>query len=158
MEPLHGLGVSERLLLEVACRAPEIGMYIRVGGHHRHAAYLISASPLLGLTSEEKAVLAYTVRYQRKAFPCEEHQEFMKLREADQRSVCFLSSFLRLAIALNKDRSDRVCGVHVVLDNENITLHLEGDGDLLLERWASLQVEDYIHYVFGLKLEISLDI
>lgn len=158
MQSLHGLAVSERLLLEVACRAHEIGMYVRVGGHHRHAAYLISASPLLGLSNEEKAVLAQTVRYQRKAFPSDEHEDFAGLIEADQRSVRFLSSFLRLAIALNKDRRDRVRRVHVELDDENVVLRLEGDGDLLLERWASLQVEDYIDFVFELKLQIALNV
>jgi len=158
MQVLHGLGSGERLLLEVACRAHEIGMYVRVGGHHRHAAYLISASPLLGLSREEKAVLVQTVRYQRKAFPNDEHKCFMALEEHDKQSVWYLSSFLRLAIALNKDRCDRISHVNVVIDDENITLHLEGDGDLLLERWAALQVQDYICQALGRNLQIGLDI
>jgi len=158
MQELHGLGSGERLLLEVACRAHEIGMYIRVGGHHHHAAYLISASPLLGLSREEKAVLAQTVRYQRKAFPNDEHEGFMALGDTDKQKVWFLSSILRLAIALNKDRRDRISDVNVVVNDENMTLHLKGDGDLLLERWAVLQLHDYICCAFDLNLEIGLDI
>jgi len=46
----------------------------------------------------------------------------------------------------------------VVVDDENITLHLEGDGDLLLERWASLQVRDYVHHAFERNLQIASDI
>jgi len=158
MQSLHGLGAGERLLLEVACRAHEIGMYVRVGGHHRHAAYLISASPLLGLSKDEKAVLAQTVRYQRKAFPNNEHESFVALEETDKQRVWFLSSMLRLAIALNKDRRDRISHVNVAVDDEHIILHLEGDGDLLLERWAALQVKDYIHHAFDRNLQIGLDI
>jgi len=158
MQLLHGLSSRERLLLEVACRAHEIGMYVRVGGHHRHAAYLISASPLLGLLREEKAVLEQAVRYQRKAFPNDEHENFMALGKNDRQKVWFLSAILRLAIGLNKDRRDRVSHVKVVIDDENITLHLEGDGDLLLERWASLQVRDYIQQAFDRNLQIGQDI
>ena len=73
---LHQLGNRERLLLEIGARVHEIGMYIRVGSHHRHAAYLISASPLLGLADREKQLLAQLVRYQRKASPSEKHEEF----------------------------------------------------------------------------------
>jgi len=154
MQPLHGFGASERLLLEVACRAHEIGMYIRVGGHHRHAAYLISASPLLGISKEEKAVLEQTVRYQRKAFPNEEHERFRDLQDDDKQKVWVLSAFLRLAIGLNKDRRDRIRDVRVVMDDQTITLYLAGDGDLLLEHWASLQVKDYIEQAFSRNLEI----
>ncbi|MDQ6968002.1 MAG: Ppx/GppA phosphatase family protein [Mariprofundaceae bacterium] len=158
MNALHHLGDSERLLLELACRAHEIGMYIRVGGHHRHAAYLISASPLLGLSKEDKSVLAHTVRYQRKAFPSDEHESFMALNKADKQRVWFLSAILRLAIGLNKDRRDRIYHVNVSIDDQNITLNLEGDGDLLLERWASLLVEKYIYNAFDRKLQIALDV
>jgi len=156
LQSIHGLGSSERLLLEVACRAHEIGMYVRVGGHHRHADYLISASPLLGLSPEEKSVLAQTVRYQRKAFPSDEHEKFASLSDENKHQVWVLSGLLRLAIALNKDRRDRIKHVQVFQDDKYINLSLEGEGDLLLERWAVLKVQDYIQLAMHRTLEISL--
>ncbi|MDX8397794.1 MAG: Ppx/GppA phosphatase family protein [Mariprofundaceae bacterium] len=156
LKTLHGLGQAERLLLELACRAHEIGMYIRVGGHHRHAAYLISVSPLLGLSDKKKKILEHTVRYQRKAYPSQDHDGFKKLEKSDQKTVWSLSAILRLAIALNKDRRDRVKHVNVSIDKTDITLHLQGEGDLLLERWASLKVQDYIQETFNLELKVDL--
>jgi len=154
----HGLGKRERLLLEVACRAHEIGMYVRVGGHHRHAAYLISASPLLGISAGEKAVLEHTVRYQRKACPSDDHQGFMLLNKEDRQSVWILSCLLRLAIALNKDRRNRIHHVGVCLDEESMCLQLKGDGDLLLERWAALKVTAYVNQAFSLSLHIDTSV
>jgi len=153
---LHHLCNSDRLLLEIAARVHEIGMYIRVGGHHRHAAYLIMAAPLLGVSDTEKAVLAQTVRYQRKAAPNDSHEGFFALNEDDRHKVWHLSALLRLAIALNKDRRDRVQAVEVETSGDELTLHLEGQGDLLLERWAVLKVADYVQQAFGLKLHIDL--
>ncbi|MFQ5518762.1 MAG: Ppx/GppA family phosphatase [Mariprofundus sp.] len=153
---LHQLRHRDRLLLEIASLVHEIGMYIRVGGHHRHAAYLISASPLLGLTDKEKNTLAQVVRYQRKAAPSESDKIFSVMKADEQKKIWQLSALLRLAIALNKERRNRVLDVEVEIGTSDITLHLEGDGDLLLERWAALKTSDYLEQAFGLKLHIDL--
>lgn len=155
---LHGLGEDERLLLEIAARVHEIGMYIRVGRYHRHAAYLVGAAPLLGLSKEEKIVLAETVHYQRKAFPSESHEAFATLSAESRKKVWSMSALLRLAIALNKDRRDRVQSVVVECDDTTLTLHLDGKGDLLLERWAALQLADYIKAAFERNLHIDLNL
>jgi len=157
-EALHGLGEDERLLLEVAARVHEIGMYVRVGRYHRHAAYLIMAAPLLGLTVEERTILAETVHYQRKSYPSDAHEAFAGLGDAAKNKVWKMSALLRLSIALNKDRRDRVHNIVVNFDDKTLTLYLEGRGDLLLERWAVLQVADYIKQAFGRSLQIDLNL
>ena len=155
---MHQLNNFERLLLEIAARVHEIGMYVRVGGHHRHAAYLIMAAPLLGLGEEEKALLAQTVRYQRKAYPSDTHEGFAALDEKARDKLWKMSALLRLAIALNKDRRDRVNSVEVECDNGTLILHLEGQGDLLLERWAALKESSYVKQAYGKDLHLDLHI
>ncbi len=155
LAPMHRLDHRDRLLLEVAARVHEIGMYIRVGGHHRHAAYLIMASPLLGLSDEEKSVLAQTVRYHRKAWPSHEHEGFRQLSSELQRKIWILSAILRLAIALNKERRDRVRLVRADVGARHLRLTIEGHGDMLLERWAVLRLRDYVRKAFDLKLRLE---
>ena len=154
--PLHNLHHRDRLLLEIASLVHEIGMYIRVGGHHRHAAYLISVSPLLGLTDGEKEILAQTVRYHRKAAPSASNNSFAALDAVDQRKVWQLSALLRLAIALNKERRNRVSNIEVRIEDQSVTLHPIGDGDLLLERWAVLKTADYFTRAFARTLHIDI--
>jgi len=153
---IHGLGYRERMLLEIASLVHEIGMYVRVSAHHRHAAYLISASPLLGLNEYEKQLLSTVVRYQRKAVPSKSHAPFAALDEAGQQAVWQLSALLRLGIALNKERRSRVDDVEVELCSTNAIMHLNGHGDLLLERWAVLKTTQYFEQAFGLNLHIDL--
>ncbi len=155
---IHGLGYRERMLLEIASLVHEIGMYVRVSAHHRHAAYLISASPLLGLNEQEKQLLSTVVRYHRKAAPSNSHAPFAALNEVEQQIVWQLSAMLRLAIALNKERRSRVDDVEVMIEENDMTLHLEGHGDLLLERWAALKTATYIKQAFGLSLHIDLNL
>lgn len=153
---LHQLQHRDRLLLEIASLVHEIGMYVRVGGHHRHAAYLISVAPLLGLSDAEKALLAQTVRYQRKASPSDENKTFASMPEDTQQKVWQLSALLRLAIALNKERRNRVQQLNIHIDKESVRLHIEGDGDLLLERWAALKTAPYFEKSLKRRLDISL--
>lgn len=153
---LHKLGALERLLLEVAGLVHEIGMYIRVGGHHRHAGYVISVSPLLGLSEREKMLLAQVVRYQRKGPPSDTHEGFTALPEEDRKKVWQLSALLRLGIALNKERRNRVHNIRVHTDKKKIELILNGDGDLLLERWAVLQTSAYIEQALGRSIHIDI--
>ena len=156
--PLHELGENEKLLLEIAARVHEIGMYIRVDSHHRHAAYLVMAAPLLSISGTDRALLAQTVRYQRKGAPSDSHEGFAALGKADKRKVWQMSTLLRLAIALNKDRRDRVQAVEVECDDKNLTLHLQGKDDLLLERWAALKVTNHVKEAFGRNLLIDLNV
>ena len=154
---LHHMPHRDRLLLEIASLVHEIGLYIRVGGYHRHGAYLISVSPLLGLSKAEKRMLAQVVRYQRKAAPSNDNESFASMTTDEQKRVWQLSALLRLGIALNKERRHRVHQVHVEISQHDITLHLEGDGHLMLERWASLQLTDYMQQAFNRKLHIDLN-
>ncbi|ATX81495.1 exopolyphosphatase [Mariprofundus ferrinatatus] len=153
---LHALNHRDRLLLEIAALVHEIGMYVRVGGHHHHAAYLISVAPLLGLSDNEKATLTQLVRYQRKAAPSDTHNGFAELSKSAQLKVWQLSAILRLAIALNKERRNRISTLMMEIGEETLSLHMEGKGDMLLERWAALQTADYFEQAFGLQLHIDL--
>ncbi len=155
---LHHMPYRDRLLLEIAALVHEIGLYVRVGGYHRHSAYLISVSPLLGLSKLEKTILAQIVRYQRKSGPTLDSRSFADLLESDQQKVWQLSALLRLGIALNKERRNRVHQIQVEISPDNISLHLEGDGDLLLERWAVLQTSAYTEQAFQRMLHIDLNL
>jgi len=157
-QSLHHMPHRDRLLLEIASLVHVIGLYVRVGGYHRHSAYLISVSPLLGLSKQEKKLLSQVVRYQRKAAPSDSNETFASMSEADQKKVWQLSGLLRLGIALNKERRNRVHDVHVKAGKKDITLKLEGDGDLMLERWAALQTADFITEAFDRKLHIDLNL
>ncbi|RMH60087.1 MAG: Ppx/GppA family phosphatase [Zetaproteobacteria bacterium] len=157
LAPLHGLSPRMRLLLEVAALIHEIGIYVSASGHHRHAAYVIMATPMLALSASEKRLLAQIVRYHRKASPSTEHEPFRKLSTKKQAIVWQLSAILRLSIALNKERRDRVRHIAVHIDKKRIDLRLSGEGELLLERWAAMRQRDYFHKAFGKQLVVSLE-
>ena len=153
LKPLHDLKKEDRTLLEIAGKLHEMGMYINTHRHHHHAAYLISEVPLFGISEKDRAVLAQIFRYQRKSAPNDDHTKFSALNKAEKQKVWHLSAILRLAIALNKERRERVKKVMLTFDDKTLNLRLEGSADMLLERWAVLKVTDYVQQAFGLTLK-----
>jgi hypothetical protein len=63
-----------------------------------------------------------------------------------------LSALLRLGNALDADHLQKVKDVHVLPEEDNWVLEVEGAGDLTMERLASLARADYMTEVFGRKI------
>jgi exopolyphosphatase/guanosine-5'-triphosphate,3'-diphosphate pyrophosphatase len=134
--PLHGLGASERRLLLAAGLLHDVGQYISYKRHHKHSLYLISASELPGFSEADIGVVANVARYHRRSGPSGEHEAFAVLSPSDQARVKRLAAILRLADALDREHSDRVKRVVAEIGKNEVLLRLEGNSDLLLEKWS----------------------
>jgi len=155
LKDIHQLNDRDLLLLQVSAIVHEIGITVRPNKHHRHAFYLINASPMVGLSSSEKKLVALVVRYHRKRTPDTDNEPFSELTEAQQKRVLQLNVLLRLAIAMDKERHGNVRGIYMRHSGKISRLQVEGKGDLLLERWAVRKEVPWFETVFDHKLEIT---
>ncbi len=151
---LHGLGSRDRLVLHVAALVHEIGLSVRASGHHRHAHYLATSLPMLGVTAGEHALIAALLRYQRKRFPDPEHAPCSGLGKKQQRRLRRLVVLLRLAIALDKERKGRIKGLTLTPEADAWRLEVAGDGDCMLELWALGKQAAFFEQVFGVPLRL----
>jgi len=134
---LHKLGYDERTLLEIAALLHDIGYYIGVTDHHKHTYYLINASAIIGLDNMEKAIVANVARYHSRSFPKPDHKEYASLSAKRRQIVVKLAAILRLAEALDREHSNKVQQIKVIKGKKKkLLLRLNGQGDLLLEKWA----------------------
>jgi len=136
LKSVHGLGRRDRLLLEIAGLLHEVGNFISAAGHHRHAYYIISETPILGLTDEELHVVACVARYHRKAPPDTSHECYAELPERARNRVRALSAILRLADALDHDHRQRVTEVSAKKRDSELILKARTRGDVTLDEWA----------------------
>ncbi len=136
LKELHGLGTDDRRLLVAASILHDIGGFVGHKKHHKHALYLISHSELPGLSAREMLIVANIARYHRKNIPRERHYDFMRLSEEDRQRTTALSAILRVADSLDRSHLQNVRDVRVSLNSKDISFQIQGEGDLLLERWA----------------------
>jgi len=136
LKSVHGLGKRDRLLLEIAGLLHEVGNFISASGHHRHAYYIISETPILGLTDEELHIVACVARYHRKAPPDTSHECYALLDEKARDRVRALAAMLRLADALDHDHRQRIVEVSAKVRDSELVLKARTRGDVTLDEWS----------------------
>ena len=152
---LHRLGQEYRLFLEVAATLHDIGQFISATDHHKHTQYLLMATPMIGLTRDQVAIIANVARYHRKSLPKPQHDAYRALAPKERVVVSKLAALLRLADAMDTEHASKVHTIETEYKKPKFILSLRGDGDLLLEKWALAKKADMFEDVYGVKLVIG---
>ncbi len=148
----HGMGVRERLLLEVASLLHDVGMFVSLRGHHKHTQYLLSAAEIFGLSREDMAVVANVARYHRRSMPLKSHPGYIALDREARVVVNKLAAILRLVNALDSDHLQKITDLRLLREEDPWVLEVTGSGDLTMERIAALARSDLITEVFGRRI------
>ena len=151
---LHNLGEEIKLLLEVAALLHDIGHFINKVGHNEHGYYILKASPLVGLSEAQQNIVANIIQYHSKSTPSFQDDGFRNLPPRDRIVVTELSALMRLADGLDVSHTGRVRAMQLEQQKNTWKLKLQGNGDLMLERWALEKRQRLFQDVFGVKLII----
>jgi exopolyphosphatase / guanosine-5'-triphosphate,3'-diphosphate pyrophosphatase len=150
LHTVHAFGERDRLLLRAAAVLHDIGDFIHYGGHHKHSYYLIQHADIMGLTPEERGIVANIARYHRKGPPDNTHPNYRDLTKEARGKVRGLAAILRIADALDREHRQKIESVRAAIDRSagHVTLFLRGNDDRELEEWtvggkASLWRDEY---------------
>jgi exopolyphosphatase / guanosine-5'-triphosphate,3'-diphosphate pyrophosphatase len=162
LHSVHAFGERDRLLLRAAAILHDIGDYIHYSGHHKHSYYLIQHADIMGLTPDERGIVANIARYHRKGPPDTTQPNFRDLSKEGRSKVRGLAAILRLADALDREHKQKIESVRAAVDRggASVTLFLRGDDDRELEEWtvgskAALWRDEYNLDVAIAKAEVS---
>jgi exopolyphosphatase/guanosine-5'-triphosphate,3'-diphosphate pyrophosphatase len=150
----HGLSKRERLLLQVAALLHDIGVFVSLRAHHKHAQYLLEASQIFGLSNEETAIVSNIARYHRRGMPQQSHLPYVALDRNDRLIVNKLAAILRVANALDAEHLQKVRDLRLLRRDKAWILEIEGAGDLTMELLASTARADLFVETFGRELVI----
>jgi exopolyphosphatase/guanosine-5'-triphosphate,3'-diphosphate pyrophosphatase len=147
LAPLHIYGAWERELLRYGALLHDIGVQVGYYDHHKHSAYLVLNSTLLGFTHREIVILAALVRNHRKGFSAlEEYSQV--LQTGDDQRIARLSAMLRIAEYLERSKSQVVYDVRVEL-GEQIQIVARATGDATVEIWDANRRSGLLAKAFG---------
>jgi exopolyphosphatase/guanosine-5'-triphosphate,3'-diphosphate pyrophosphatase len=157
MVEVHGFGDRDRLLLRAASVLHDVGDFVRYDGHHKHSFYIIQNSDIIGLTPDERAIVANIARYHRKSPPDPSHPNFRDLDKDARGKVRGLAAILRIADALDREHLGKVKSVRAKVDSHKgkLLLTVEGEEDRELEEWTVRAKSELLRDVFDLDVAFT---
>ena len=156
LKSLHGLGASERELIEYASLLHDIGWHISGKSHHKHSLYLITHGGLKDFTEEEIQVMANIARYHRKNPPRKKHALYAGLAGRARRVVDVGAALLRIADGLDRSHASVIRGLHCKIDDKKVRCMIDARTDAELEIWGATRKKDWFEEVFGRKIAFEL--
>ena len=152
----HGLGPSERALLEYAALLHDAGHHIDHEGHHRHSYYLIKHGGLRGFDPREIEMIACIARYHRRGMPQKSHPGFAGLPREVRRKVEVLSGILRLADGLDRTHRQRVRSVAARAGPDGLKIRCRVSGEAELEMWGAAKRLDLLQKSLRVPVTVSI--
>jgi exopolyphosphatase / guanosine-5'-triphosphate,3'-diphosphate pyrophosphatase len=157
LRSVHAFNERDRLLLRAAAMLHDIGDYVHYNGHHKHSYYLIQHADIMGLSPDERAIVANIARYHRKSPPDPSHPNFRELDKESRGKVRGLAAILRVADALDREHRGKIEHVRAAADRANgrVMLFIRGDADRELEEWTVQAKAGLLRDVYDLDVVIA---
>jgi len=150
----HKLDSRFELILSLAATLHEIGRYVSNTSMHKHSMYLITNSDLFGLGSQDMLLVGLVARYHRRATPKSTHPGFNMLDRDRRVAVLKMAAMLRIAIALDASRSQRIHELKCNREKQRLNITAPDIEDLSVEQLAIRQGSGMFEDVFGLKVQL----
>lgn len=147
--PLHKLDASARLSLTCAGILHDIGWLHGQKAHHKQSMAMILDEASLPLTPAERATIALTARYHRKALPKPSHKVYASLSRTRRKTVDMLSALLRVADGLDRSHTHAVKTVEAVISDGQIAFICRTNGNAGAEIKFAKKKADLLENVFG---------
>lgn len=147
------LPVRDRFLLRLVTILHDIGIFVDTSDFDVHTSHIILVSELIGLTWREQETIAFACSFGVRndlTIPA-----YLRLRSQPFREhVLQLAAILRIAVALDASRTQKVTQLEVKLKGNTLQMMLHGMESFELENWALSRSRQLFCNLFGLELNI----
>lgn len=153
MKKVHGMGARERLLLQIAVQLHDCGKYISMSDVAECSYRIIMATEVIGLSTEERRIIANAVRYN--------SSEFIYYEKMDNETgvdrenyllAAKLTAILRLANAMDRSHYQKVEKLRAVFKDGALQLVIDSSRDFSLEMGLLKDKVEFFEEVFGIRL------
>ncbi|MEY8338688.1 exopolyphosphatase [Lachnospiraceae bacterium 62-35] len=144
MKKYHGLGKRERLLLQIAVNLHSCGKFVSMRDYSECAYNIIMSTEIIGLSHEERKIIANTVRYNQQPFSYEVARDNMML-------IAKLVAILRLVNSMDRSHSQKLSDCKIAVRDGELIVSTGYEGDITLERLAFESKIDFFEEIYGIR-------
>ncbi len=152
MKKVHGLGKRERLYLRIAAILHDCGKYISLVNIGETSYNIIMATEMIGLSHEERAIIANVVRFNHSKFLYfGQNAELMEFGKESYLIVAKLTAILRLANSLDRSHKQKLKGLKATLHENQLILTVDTQEDITLENGFFVNGIEFFQEVFSVQ-------
>lgn len=108
LQPYHGLGSDEEILLRAGALLHDVGYPIDPALHHKISGRIVRTHLAQPFNRAQVELIALLARYHRKAMPKLAHRRYSALDERSRRLIEWLGGILRVADGLDRGHNSAV--------------------------------------------------
>lgn len=150
LKKYHGMGKRERLLMKTVCILHDCGKYISLSEQAQCSNTIIMNSEILGLSHNERQLVAMTVSYNRKELePYEALADIMD--EEEYCTMVKLLAILRVANAMDRTHKQKMKSLKAVVRDGQLVLESQADSSISLEKSMFREKADFFEQVFSVR-------
>ncbi|GFI47414.1 exopolyphosphatase 1 [Lachnospiraceae bacterium] len=152
MKKVHGLGARERLLLQISTILHDCGKYISMANLGECSYSIIMATEIIGLSYEERQIVANVVKYNHLDF--DYYETSGSLRDLDKEAylkIAKLTAILRIANGLDRSHKQKFKNVKVALKEYEMVITVNTQEDITLEKGLFGARADFFEEVYNIR-------
>lgn len=150
MKKYHGLGETERTLLQIAAILHDCGKYISMSQPGEASYNIIMSTEIIGLSHRERQIIANVVKYNTEDFFDESEELYMGDNE-DYMTIIKLVAILRVANAMDRSHKQKFKDSKAVLKDDTLVITTYAKDDITLERGLFTSKAAFFEEVYGIK-------
>lgn len=150
---VHGMGARERLLLRISAILSDCGKYMSLEDAAECSYTIIMAAELMGLTHNERQIVANVVKFNKTHFIYYEElvSEGIAMLKTDYLTLAKLSAIFRIADGVCRSSKVKVDDSTVTIKDEKLVIQVTSDSDIILEKGFFDRKARLFEEVFSLK-------
>ena len=143
----HGADVQKAM---TAGLLHDCGKYVSLSESPENAYHIIMSSEIIGLTHQEREIVAMVVLYN--TLPLDPYEELSdRLSEDDYLCVAKLSAILRVANALDQSHKQKFKNIRITVKERNLVFTVEAFEDISLEEALFEAKTAYFENIYSMK-------
>lgn len=150
MKKYHGLGNSERTLLQIAAILHDCGKYISMSQPGEASYNIIMSTEIIGLSHRERQIIANVVKHNTEDF-FEDNDDQYTGDSRDYMTVIKLVAILRVANAMDRSHKQKFKNSKAVIKDDTLVITTYAKEDITLEKGLFSRKAAFFEEVYGIK-------
>lgn len=152
MKKVHGMGDRERMLLQLSVLLHDCGKFINITNVGDCSYSIILNTEMIGLSHEEREIVAYVVRFYYNNFIYfEELAKATTMQKDAYLTIAKLTAIMRVAGTLGRGQRQKVKRIKAALKDETLVIYIDEEQDILFEQESFRRSADFFGQVYSIE-------